>query len=354
MKTIFRIFLGSIGFAACAAAAQAEGTVTVVSWGGLYTQVQTTSFYEPFGKATGITVKSEDWNGNLGQIRAQVDAKNVTWDVVIGDSAFAKKGCEEGFLEKIDASVTQGMENDFLPGSITDCGVASVVWGYVIGYDERKVQGKPASVADFFDLQKFPGKRALPKRPESTLEFALMADGVPAKDVYAVLATPEGVDRAFKKLDTIKSDVVWWEAGAQPPQLLNDGEVTMAVSFAARLVGPILDDKKPFGILYDGMLYDLDTWMIPLGSPHKKEAQEFIRFASAPERLAELATRAGYAPARPSAIALVGKHPTANVDMKQYMMTNPENLTNAQRIDAQFWSDNLDDLKERFNAWLAQ
>jgi putative spermidine/putrescine transport system substrate-binding protein len=354
MKVLYRIMLGSIAVMALAGTAQAEGSITVVSWGGLYTQVQNSSFYEPFTKATGIQVKSEDWNGNLGQIRAQVDAKNVTWDVVIGDSAFARKGCEEGFLEKIDPAVTKGNEADFLPGAITECGVASVVWGYVIGYDERKVTAKPGSVADFFDLQKYPGKRALPKRPESTLEFALMADGVKAKDVYGVLATPEGVDRAFKKLDTIKSEVVWWEAGAQPPQLLNDGEVTMAVSFAARLVGPILEDKKPFGILYDGMLYDLDTWMIPLGSPHKKEAEEFIKFASAPERQAELATRAGYAPVRLSAIALVGRHPIAGVDMKQYMLTNPDNQANAAAIDAQFWADNLDDLKERFNAWLAQ
>ncbi len=36
-----------------------------------------------------------------------------------------------------------------------------------------------------------------------------------------------GVDRAFAKLDTIKDSVVWWEAGAQPPQLLADGEVVM-------------------------------------------------------------------------------------------------------------------------------
>jgi putative spermidine/putrescine transport system substrate-binding protein len=167
MKRFYPALLGTIATVALMGSAHAEGSVTVVSWGGLYTQVQNTSFYEPFGKATGITVKSEDWNGNLGQIRAQVDAKNVTWDVVIGDSAFAKKGCEEGFLEKIDPSITKESESDFLPGSITECGVASVVWGYVIGYDERKVKDKPSSVADFFDLAKYPGKRALPKRASS-------------------------------------------------------------------------------------------------------------------------------------------------------------------------------------------
>jgi len=42
----------------------------------------------------------------------------------------------------------------------------------------------------------------------------LIADGVEPKDVYKVLGTPAGVDRAFKKLDTIKKNIVWWESGA--------------------------------------------------------------------------------------------------------------------------------------------
>ena len=343
-----------VGALATVAIAQDKKPITVVSWGGLYSKQQAAAFYGPFTKATGIEVKSEDWNGNLGQIRSQVEAKNVTWDVVIGDSSFAKKGCDEGFLEKIDPSVVGDAKSDFIPGAVQECGVGSAVWGYVIGYDKRKVTTPPTTAADFFDLSKYPGRRAMQKRPESTLEYALIADGVPAKDVYKVLGTKEGVDRAFKKLDTIKSQIVWWDAGAQPPQLLNDGEVVMAVSFASRILGPILDDKKPFGILYDGLQYDIDTWMVPKGTPNKAEAFEFIKFASGADRMAALASLGGFAPARQSAISLVGDNPTSGVDMKQYMLTDPKYQANGVQINSQFWADNLDDLKDRFNSWLAR
>ena len=70
----------------------------------------------------------------------------------------------------------------------------------------------------------FPGKRGLKKEPNVNLEWALLADGVPPEKVYEVLGTPQGLERAFKKLDTIKGSIVWWQAGAQAPQLLADGE----------------------------------------------------------------------------------------------------------------------------------
>ena len=356
MRMLATHLLSTLCFGAMVTLAHAAETkpITVVSWGGLYSKQQASAFYGPFTKATGIVVKSEDWSGNLGQIRSQVEAKSVTWDVVIGDSAFAKKGCDEGFLEKIDPAVIGDAKGDFVSGAVQECGVGSAVWGYVIGYDERKIKTSPTSAADFFDLTKYPGKRGMQKRPESTLEYALIADGIPAKDVYKVLGTKEGVDRAFKKLDTIKDKIVWWDAGAQPPQLLNDGEVVMAVSFASRVLGPILDDKKPFGILYDGLQYDVDTWMVPKGTPNKVEAFEFIRFASGADRMAALATLGGFAPARRSSIALVGQHPTAGVNMQDYLLTNPKYQANSVQIDAQFWADNLDDLKDRFNSWLSR
>jgi len=104
-------------------------------------------------------------------------------------------------------------------------------YGTVLMYKKSSYgDNPPKGWADFFDTEKFPGKRGLPKSPKRTLYLALIADGVAADDIYDTLATPEGVDRAFAKLDTIKNDVVWWEAGAQPMQLLADGEVVTADS----------------------------------------------------------------------------------------------------------------------------
>ncbi|PHQ81925.1 MAG: hypothetical protein COB69_03235 [Phycisphaera sp.] len=153
-------------------------------------------------------------------------------------------------------------------------------------------------MADFFNVAKFPGKRGLRKGAKVNLEFALIADGVLAKDVYGVLATPEGVDRAFKKLDTIKGDVVWWEAGAQPPQLLADGEVSMTTAYNGRIFNAVAGEGKAFEIVWDGQILDLDLFVIPKGAPNKEEALKFIAFATDTQRLADQAKYISYGPAR--------------------------------------------------------
>ena len=143
----------------------------------------------------------------------------------------------------------------------------------------------PTTAADFYDLAKFPGKRGLRKGAKGNLEFALMADGVAPADVYAMLGTPEGVDRAFAKMDSIKSDVVWWEAGAQPPQLLADGEVAMTTAYNGRLFAAAIGEGKPFQIVWDGQVYENEMYVVPKGAPNKDEAMDFIAYATSTEGL---------------------------------------------------------------------
>ena len=224
---------------ACAGAFQpAYGqSLTTVSWGGSYGRAVNEGINIPFTAATGIRINVEDYNGGLAQIRAQVDVGNIHWDVVDLEIADAVRGCDEGLLELIDiASMPPGpdgtpAEDDFVADSQTDCGVGAVYWSTVYAYNSENIPGeKPATMADFFDLDRFPGRRGMRRVPQVNLEFALIADGVPLDEVYSVLDTPEGLNRAFRKLDTIKDVVIWWEAGAQPPQMLADGEVVMSTA----------------------------------------------------------------------------------------------------------------------------
>jgi putative spermidine/putrescine transport system substrate-binding protein len=209
-------------------------------------------------------------------------------------------------------------------------------------------------MADFFDTKKFPGKRGMRKSPKSNLEFALMADGVAPDEVYDMLGTPEGIDRAFAKLDTIKGDVVWWEAGAQPPQLLADGEVVMTTAYNGRLFNAAVTEKKPFKIVWDAQVWDLDLWAIPKGAPNMKAALEFLAFSTDTQRLADQASWISYGPARQSSIPLIGKHAESGVAMGPEMPTAPDNFKKALQNDFEFWADNQDQLNERFNAWLAK
>ena len=232
---------------------------------------------------------------------------------------------------------------------------ASIVWSTVYAYDDSKFPGaKPSSIADFFDTKKFPGKRGLRKSPLVNLEWALMADGVPNNEVYEVLGTEAGVDRAFKKLDTIKDSVVWWEAGAQPPQLLADGEVAMASAYNGRLFSAIVKEKKPFVIVWDGQIWAVDTYAIIKGTPNLDAAMEFLKFSTDTQRLADQARWISYGPARKSSIALVTTHAETGDEMMPHMPTTAEHMKTALANNQDFWTDNQDELNERFTTWLAK
>ncbi|MEL6784395.1 MAG: extracellular solute-binding protein, partial [Pseudomonadota bacterium] len=222
-------------------------------------------------------------------------------------------------------------------------------------YDSSKFDGgKPSTIGDFFDTSKFPGKRGMRKAAKANLEMALMADGVPAGEVYEVLATEAGVDRAFKKLDTIKSDIVWWEAGAQPPQLLADGEVSITTAYNGRIFNAAVGENKPFEIVWDGQILDFDLFVIPKGAPNKEAALDFIKFSTDTQRLADQAKWISYGPARKSSGPLVGKYQDGKTDMAPQMPTAEANMKNALVNSFEFWADRDTELSERFNAWLNQ
>ena len=265
------VLSASVAFGATAAFADGHSKpVTVMSWGGAYTKSQVEAYHKPFTEKTGVKINSVDSDNPAKPIKAQVEAGNVTVDVADVEFSDAVRLCDEGLLEPIDASALPAApdgtpaSDDFIEGALTDCAVANIVWSTIYAYDSSKFSGdKPTTMADFFDTTKFPGKRGLRKGAKVNLEFALIADGVAAKDVYDVLATPEGVDRAFAKLDTIKSEVVWWEAGAQPPQLLADGEVAMTTAYNGRIFNAAVSEGKPFEIVWDGQILDFDLFVIP-------------------------------------------------------------------------------------------
>ena len=222
-KTVLMSAIGAVfGAASLGMLATTAGAaeLTVVSWGGAYTKSQVKAYHEPYTEETGTVIRSEDYNGGLAEVKAQVEAGNVTWDLVDVELSDAIRGCDEGLLEPIDTSILPAApdgtpaEEDFLPGTLYDCAIATIVWSTIYAYDETQFpDNPPKTMADFFDTEKFPGKRGMRKIPKANLEFALIADGVAPGDVYDVLSTDEGIDRAFAKLDTIKDDVIWWEAG---------------------------------------------------------------------------------------------------------------------------------------------
>jgi putative spermidine/putrescine transport system substrate-binding protein len=327
--------------------ARAGDELTVTSWGGAYSESQRKAFYEPYN-AAGNKITEAEYSGEFAKIKAMVEAKSVTWDVVDVDAPTAVQGCAEGVYETIDWAKLGLDKAKFASADLTECSIPNIIYGTVFAYDSSKLAEGPTTVNDIFDTAKFPGKRALQKVPFVNLEWALFADGVAAADVYKVLGTPEGVDRAFKKLDSIKKDVVWWEAGAQPPQLLADGQVVMTSAWNGRIQAAIDTDKKPFKIVWDHQGLDGDFWVIPKGTPKLEEAYRFLSFASQGAAMAEQTKYVAYAPSNADAIPAMDQSKVPNFP------TAPDNMKTAFSIDYQFWADNKDQLNERFNTWLAQ
>ena len=189
--------------------------LTVVSWGGPYQDAQRAVFFKPFMEVTKIPLQEATWDGGVGILRAKVQGGKLDWDVVQVELDELALGCEEGLYVKLDWSKIGG-KDIYVPDTVSTCGVGASIYSFVLTYDGDKLKDGPKHWADFFDMKKFPGKRSLRSGPKPSLDIPLMGDGVDAKDVYKVLATDAGIDRAFKKLDTIKSSIVWWTAGNQP------------------------------------------------------------------------------------------------------------------------------------------
>jgi len=324
----------------------AQSQLTVVNFGGANANAQKKAYYEPFEK-TGTKVVSVEYNGEQAKIKAMVEAKKITWDVVEVESPDVGRGCDEGLFEKLDYSKI-GNKADFAPAAaITDCGIGIFVWSTVMAYNGDKLKEGPKNWADFWDVKKFPGKRAMRKGARYNLEFALLADGVPVGDVYKVLATPAGADRAFKKLTELKPYIQWWEAGAQPPQFLVAGDVVMATAYNGRIDAAQREGKN-LKVAWTNGIYDLEYFTIVKGSPNRDTAYKFLAYSLSPDPQAEYAKGIAYGPTNTKALAKLDAKTLSNLP------TAPANAAGALEFNIKFWADQGEALEKRFAAWATQ
>ena len=337
--------LGAAVLAGPAVAQQRD--LTIVSWGGAYQDAQREVFFRPFQQQSNTRLLEETWDGGVGVLRAKIQSGANNWDLVQVESEELLLGCEEGLFEKMDFSALGGTEK-FIAPAVNECGVGNILYSFVLAYDKARMPEAPQGWADFFDVKKFPGKRGLRRGPKTTLEIALLADGVAPGDVYKLLGTPEGVDRAFRKLDSIKGDIVWWERGSQPAQWLASGEVAMTDAYNGRISAANQNDGRNFGIAWKNNLFTLDSWVIMKGSANKAQAIAYLKYWSQPEVAAKLPPMIPYGTTVRGADAKLA--PAVLADLP----TAPANAEGALQINDQFWLDNLDTLNQRFNNWVSR
>jgi putative spermidine/putrescine transport system substrate-binding protein len=316
--------------------------LVVVDWGGASSEAAKKTVYEPFEKANNvkITVVSPT---DVGKLKAMVQSGNVEWDVVNSDTDVALRLEKEGLLEKLDYNIIK--KDDIYPELVTDYSIGLQLYFTNIAYNSEtfKDGNHPKSWAEFWDTTKFPGARSLYKNPVGTLEAALLADGVAPDKLY-----PLDVDRAFKSLEKIKKDVkVWWEAGAQPPQLLGTKEVVLSSAWNGR-VSAAKAQGSPVDNEFNQSLGMATSWVIPKGAPHKELAQKFIAFAVSADAQAAYSNAIDYAPTNKKALEKLSD------DVKKRIGQTPERVKSQIFIDNKWWVDNYDKINERFNKFMLE
>lgn len=336
---------------AIGARAQAlENTLVVRTTGGVFEAALKRHFFDPFTRATGtrIVPVATSYGEMITKTVAMHKANAVEWDI-ISPQIFELENLSEYLLDLGDCSAMPNVASQGVPGACVRWGVHYLTGGNVLTWNTETLRDKaPRSWADFWDVQKFPGERALLGQPQSVLEAALMADGVPHEDVYKVLDTKEGQDRAFNKIRELKPHVaLWWTGGSQPVQAIGSGEVVMANGWNGRLQAGITEGV-PLKIVWNGAIDEVGYFMMVKGAPHKEEATELLRWIAKPESQAEFYKYVSYGPTMPGAWDFIPKSEWGRLP------SSPDIMKQSIFLNVDWWLKNEGAMTERYNALMQE
>ncbi|WP_162409833.1 polyamine ABC transporter substrate-binding protein [Acuticoccus sediminis] len=321
--------------------ARAARELVVVSWGGSYQDAQRAAHFAPFTAETGINIVEISEGPRVAKLKTQIDSGSLEWDVMDFETSDMLSAGSMDLLEPIDTSVVD--TSTILPDAVDEFGIANVSWSKLLGFNTAKYpngEGAPTGWADFWNVEAFPGRRALQDLVKPNLEFALIADGVSLNELY-----PLDVERAFAALDRIRPHVdVWWGKTAQGIQILANGEVDMGTAPNGRLEAAKRDGQN-VGYTWNDGAVDFDWWCVAKGAPNRDLAMEFINFAIAAEGQAKLASIIDYGPSNTEAWLLIDPERAATLP------TAPDNLKAQFVLGNSWWQDNEADMLRRWQMW---
>ena len=347
--------------------------VVVVSWGGAYTESQKLGYGDPAAKKLGIPIDWVDYSGGLSEVKAQKAAGAITWDIIDVYAMDTIIGCDEGLFVEFDFDKDFPPAPDGTPASQdmfttmpSKCAVGNILYSWTYAYHDEKIGSKkPKKIKDFFNTKKWPGKRGIYKSAMHNLEIALAADGVkPGKggsNIYEILETDAGLDRAFNKIKELCTDpkggCVFWSAGAKPPELLMQGEVVMATGWNGRFFNAEIGEGAPLKQVWDAQGLDYQYMSIVKGGPNQADAMKAVAEMTSTHGLAGSAKYIAYAPWRKSSLKVIEAgepwYKDGKTNMMEQMPTHPNNTKNYFLVDPIFWADNSTEIGERWEAMKA-
>lgn len=319
--------------------------LTVVTYGGgEYQKSHIDAFLKPFEKASGAKTQSVVWGAEFARLSEMVRSADPSWDVVEVTAAQFARGKRDGLFAKI----VPPLEPDTfktIDGAppVSDVGVPNVYWSTVLAYRKDAFPQPPQEWKDFWDTQKYPGARAMYDDPRGNLEFALLADGVPLRELY-----PLDVERAFAKLQTLRPHIrVWWKDGTEAVRLLLTQQVDMSSAWSGRIFASA-QARQNLGYAWRGAAHELDYWVIPKSSAQQDLSSQFIKLASSAGPMARQAELTAYGPANALALDKVDKQ------VLPHLPTTPANWDVSFVIDADWWAQNEANITSRWVQWRNQ
>lgn len=339
-----RTLLAAAAFLAVPSAFASPNDLTIVTRDESLLRAIEGAYVKPFTLATDLAVQQDVWEGGIDALRTHAKAAESAWTLVLVDAEELATGCNEGLFERLEWSAIGGKDH-YMPQAVSDCGLGAVIGNTVLAWDRDKLPVSP-SWSDFWDVAKFPGKRGLRKGVRGNLEIALLADGVAPADVYKILATSDGLDRAFRKLDQLRPYIVWWSAEPEAAHILSSGDVLMTSAPSAQIATKARTAHRNFGMQFAASLFEVHSWAVIKNSPAVRTALQFLYFTGTPAIEVKLLQSSGE-----SGLAK-GVNDGVAPELLAMSPSNPANLSGALRSDAGFWRDNLPKLRQRYDAWM--
>ncbi|WP_217136254.1 ABC transporter substrate-binding protein [Leucobacter chinensis] len=319
-------------------------TLTFVSWGGVFQDAQNAAM-ESFEADSGVRLLS-DGPTEYSKVKAQVDSANVNWDVVDADIVWAAAQCgEDGLFMDLDLSIVDisNIQNQELVG---DCFVPAMQYGSLFVYNTDKYDDEPQGWQDFFDVEKYPGKRAINGEPGDVgpgiIEAALLADGVKPEDLY-----PLDAERALAKLDTIRDHLIFWTTGAESQQMVESGEADMVHIWSGRAYGAI-ENGAPYAPVWNQAFVVNDAIGVPKGVKNPKASMAWLNYYLGAKAQEIMAEESSYSPIHADA------KPNFSENAKKFDVARPEIAEQMVTTDPQWWADNFDEQAELWANWLQQ
>lgn len=345
-RTATAIIAGAIltSLAACAEDNESQGSdeLTFTGSGGVTQEAMSNASVEPFAKEFGVKV-TQDEPVDIAKLQVMVESGNVSWDVLHTSPYLVDQNCGTLF-EPLDTDI---IDLSGIPSPlVSECAAPIAMSAAVLLYNADTYQGDnvPTSWADFFDTDRFPGKRGIAKSAQyGQIEAALLADGVAPDELY-----PLDIERALDKLDSIRGDLVYFETGAQQQQQIESADVDMVIGWPGRVYGAV-QNGADFEPVWDAALYFPDVLAVVKGAKHTENAMEYINFALSDQ------AQAAYADELPYAAVKTTVPPPTDPTIDKYAATQDKiEEYDVPALDTAWWSKNMEDMTTQWLDWVTQ